>query len=114
MRSALTALARMPSAVVERVLAHQEQRGGLGQAVGAEVGAGVHRLLGHVEQQAAAGALRQHDAHGRLGHALVAVEVELEALAQDGLVDLADASLPGRAAVKPRYSPKVSTIEGGA
>ena len=68
-------------AVVDRVLAHQEQRRRLRQPIGAEIRPRVHRLLRHVEQQAAAGALRQHDLHRRLRHALVAVEIQLEALA---------------------------------
>ena len=100
MRSALTRVgADAVGAVVDRVLPHQQQRRGLGQAVGAEVRPRIHRLLRHVEQQAAAGALRQHDLHRGLRHALVAEEVQLEALAQHRLVDLADAALPGRAGV---------------
>ena len=95
MRSALTRVgADAVGAVVERVLAQEEQRRGLGQAIGAEVRAGVDRLLGGVEQQAAAGALRQHDLHCGLRHALVAEEVQLETLAQGRLVDLADPALP--------------------
>ena len=38
-------------AVIERVLPHQRQGRGLGQAVGTEIRAGVDRLLRHVEQQ---------------------------------------------------------------
>jgi hypothetical protein len=65
MRSALTALARMPSlAVIERILLHQEQRRRLRQAIRPEILARIDRLLRHVEQQAAARALRRHDAHG--------------------------------------------------
>ena len=59
--------------VVEGVLAAEEERRRLGQAVGAEVGAWVHRLLGDIEQQAAAGALRQPDAYRGLGDALKAL-----------------------------------------
>ena len=88
MRSALTALERMPSAPWSSAYwRDQEQRRRLGQAIGAEIGAGVHRLLRGVEQQAAAQALRAHDAHGVLRHALVRPEIELEALAQGRLVD---------------------------
>ena len=101
MRSALTRVgADAVGAVIDRVLAHQEQRRGLGQAVGAEVRPRIHRLLRDVEQQAAAGALRQHDLHRGLRDALVAEEIQLEALAQHRLVDLADAALPGRAGVR--------------
>ena len=85
--------------MIERVLAHQEQGRGLGQAIGTEVRARIHRLLGGVEQQAAAQPLGAHDTHGVLRHALVGPEIELEALAQHGLVDVADAALPGRARI---------------
>ena len=87
-------------AVVDGVLAHQRQRRRLGQAVGAEAGAGVERLLRSVEQQAAAGALRPQDPHRRAGDLLVCPEIELEALAQHALVDVADAALPGGAGVR--------------
>ena len=101
MRSALTALARMPSrAVIERVLPHQRQGRGLRQAVGPEIGAGVHRLLRDVEQQAAAGALRPHDAHRVLRDRLMREEIQLEAVAQHLVVDLADAALPGGAGIR--------------
>ena len=100
MRSALTRVgADAVGAVIDRVLAHQQQGRGLGQAVGAEVRPRVDRLLGDVEQQAAAGALRQHDLHRGLRDALVAEEIQLEALAQDRFVDFADAALPRRAGV---------------
>ena len=86
MRSALTRVgADAVRAVIDRVLAHQEQRRGLGQAVGPEIRARIDRLLGDVEQQAAAGALRQHDLHGGLRDALMAEEIQLEALAQRSL-----------------------------
>ena len=87
-------------AVVHRVLPHQEQRRGLGQAVRPEIRSRVHGLLRHVEQQTTAGALREHDFHRRLRHPLVAVEVQLEALSQNRLGDLADPALPGRARVR--------------
>ena len=74
----------------------------MGRPYGPKFSPGFDRLLGDVEQQTATGALRQHDLHGRLRHALVAVEVELEALAQHLLVDLADPALPGRARVRHR------------
>ena len=93
----------MPSlAVIERVLPHQKQGRRLRQAVGAEIGSGIDRLLGNIEQQAAAGALRPHDLHGGLRDALVAVEIQLEALAQHRLVDLADPALPGGAGIRHR------------
>src|SRR5476651_817647 len=105
-------------AMIERVLAHEEERRGLGQPVGAEVGSRVHRLLGRVEQQAATQPLRLHEAHGILRHALVRPEVELEALAQGRLVDLADLALPRRTRV--RYDDvdtaigRRGLVEGGA
>ena len=100
MRSALTAFdADAVGAVIERVLAHQEQGRRLGQAVGTEIGPRIDRLLGGVEQQAAAQALGAHHPHGILGHALMGPEIELEALAQGRLVDVADPALPRRAGI---------------
>ena len=100
MRSALTAVrADAVRAIVERILPHQGEQRRFGQAIGAEIRARINGLLGDVEQQAAAGALRQHDLDRGLRHALVAVEIQLEALAQDVFVDLADAALPGGAGI---------------
>jgi len=45
---------------------------------------------------------RQHDFYGRLRDPLMAVEIELEALAQNLFVDFADAALPGRAGIRDR------------
>ena len=101
MRSALTRVgADAVGAVIDRVLAHQQHGRGLGQSVGAEVRPRIDRLLRDVEQQASAGALRQHDLHRGLRHALMAEEIELEALAQCRVVDFADAALPCRAGVR--------------
>ena len=86
-------------AVVERVLPHQEQGRRFRQTIGAEIRPRVHRLLGGVEQQAAAGALREHDLDRGLRDALMAVEIQLEALPQHRFVDLADAALPGGAGI---------------
>ena len=81
-------------------MAHQQHGRGLGQAVGPEIRAGVHRLLGEIEQEHAAGALLQHDAHRLLGHGLVGEEIELEALPQQLVGDVADAALPGGAGIR--------------
>ena len=87
-------------AVVERVLAGQREQRRLGQAVGAEIRSGIDRLFRHVEQKAAAGALRQHDLDRGLRDALMAVEIQLKTLAQDLFVDFADAALPGGAGIR--------------
>jgi hypothetical protein len=76
-RSALTALARMPP----------------------EVAPGIDRLLGGVEQQDAAGALAEQDRRGRLGDPLMGEEIELEAVPQHLVGNLADGALPGGAGV---------------
>ena len=68
-------------AVVERILAHQRQQRGLGNAIGAEIWAGIDRLFRHVEQKAPAGSLRQHDFDRGLRDALMAVEIQFEAFA---------------------------------
>ena len=67
---------------------------------GPEIRAGIDRLLGDIKEQASAGPLRLHDPDRGLRHALVAVEIEFEALAQNVFVDLADAALPGGAGVR--------------
>ncbi len=82
------------AAMIERVLLHQEQRRGLGQTVGPEILAGIDRLLRDVEQEAAAGALRLHHAHGVLRHRLMGEEIELEGVAQGRVVHRADRALP--------------------
>ena len=82
-------------AVIERILAGQKKRRRLRQTVGAEIGARIDRLFRGVEQQAAAGALRQHHRDRGLGDGLVGEEVKLEAVAEDFVRDLADAPLPG-------------------
>jgi hypothetical protein len=56
---------------LEGVLAHQSHQGRLGDAIGAEAGAGVERLLAHVEEQLTAHSLGAEDGHRCLGHALV-------------------------------------------
>ena len=86
-------------AVIERVLSHQGERRRLGNPVWPEIRPGIDRLLGNIEQEAAAGALRAHDPHRRLSDTLMAVEVQLEAVAQNILIDLADAPLPGRSRI---------------
>ena len=86
-------------AVIERILPDQGEGRGLGQPVGAEIRAGVDRLLRHVEQQTAAGPLRQHNPDSVLRDRLMREEVQLEASAQHGVIDLADTPLPGRAGV---------------
>ena len=87
-------------AVVERILAHQGERRRFGDAVGTEIRPRIDRLLRDIEQQTAAGALRQHDFHRGLRDALVAVEIQLETLAHDVFGDVADAALPGRAGIR--------------
>ena len=71
----------------------------LGRPYGPEIGTRIDRLLGHVEQQAAAGCLLAQDGHRFLRHRLVREEVELEALAQDLVGHLADLALPGGAGI---------------
>src|SRR5262249_61872843 len=83
-------------AVIERILPHQRQRRRLGNSVWPEIWAGIDGLLGNIEEQAAAGALRAHDPHRSLGDALMAVEIQLKALLQNILVDLPDPPLPAR------------------
>jgi len=80
-------------------LGDQRQRRRLRYAVWPEIRAGIHRLLGHIKEQASAGPLRLHDPDRCLRHALVAVEIEFEALAQNVFVDFADAPLPGRSRI---------------
>src|SRR5258708_12764481 len=90
------------AAIFERVLPYQKQRGRLGQTIGTEIGSGIDRLLGNIEQQAAAGTLRPHDFYRGLRHALVAIKIQLKTLAQHRLVDLADPTLPGGAGIRHR------------
>ena len=72
--------ANIVASVIERILPHQEQGGGLGQAIGAEFGARIDRLLGGVEQEAAAAPLGAHDPHRMLRHPLIGEKNELETL----------------------------------
>ena len=67
----------------------------LGNPIGAEARAGVHRLFGRVEQQSPARTLDQHHPHCVLRHRIMAKEVELEALSQGPVVDFSDLPLPG-------------------
>jgi hypothetical protein len=80
-------------------LPHEQHGGGLGQAVGSEIRAGVHRLLGEIEQENAARALLPHDAHRFLRHGLMGEEIQLEALAQGLVGDIADPALPRGAGI---------------
>jgi len=87
------------AAVFERVLPHQRQRRRFRETVRAEIRAGADRLLRDIEQQAAAGLLRRQDPQRVLCDALMREEIELEGLAQQLVVDIADAALPGGACV---------------
>ena len=85
--------------MVHRVLADQKQGRRLGRTIGSEAGPRIHRLLGGVEQQAAAVALRPHDPDGVPGDGLVGEEVQFEAFAEGLFVHRPDLSLPGGAGV---------------
>src|ERR1700722_16880109 len=91
--------------MIERVLPHQKQRGRLRQAIGTEIGSRIDGLFGNVEQQAVAGALRLHDPDRGLRHPLVTVEIQLEALPQHRLVNLADPPLTDAASVTSQRIP---------
>src|SRR5436305_3243045 len=86
--------------VFERVLPNEEERRRLWQAVGPGLGAGIDRLLRDVEQEASAGALRQHDPDGVLGDGLVREEIELEAVPQHRILDLPNTALRRRPGVR--------------
>ena len=64
------------------------------------MGARANRLLRHVEQQASAGPLRQHDAHRALRDCLMGEEINFKTLPQHLVFDLADAALRRRARVR--------------
>ena len=99
-RSALTALARIPSHPWSSAYWRTRKSvAALGKPIRTEIGPRIDGLLGDIEQKAAAGFLRQHDPHRSLRNALMPEEIELETLAQYRFIDLADPALPSRACV---------------
>ena len=79
--------------MIERILAHEKHRCRFGQPVRAEIGAGVYRLLGHVEKQNAPGALQFHDSDRLLRNGLMREEIQFEAPAKHFVGNVADPSL---------------------
>ncbi len=100
MRSALTALARMPSAPQSSAYCFiKASVADFGKPIRAEIPARIHRLLRDVEQQAAAEALRLHRPHRVLRDMLMSEEIELEGAAQQFVVDRSDIALPRGAGI---------------
>ena len=86
-------------AVVEGVLAHEEQSCRLGYAIRTQIRARIDRLLRGVEKEAAAEPLGSHHRNRGLSDVLVAPEVKLETAPEGVVGDGTDRPLPRRAGI---------------